>query len=105
MGKLCNIATRPRSGLDPPWLIAKSVTMKLRKVSGCEDKACPTVYVSDRGTAVVQGDHVHSAEGLTLGEGETAVELPPEIILNAVSELVESGASPDAVQRLREALK
>ncbi|PKW15067.1 hypothetical protein A8926_2746 [Saccharopolyspora spinosa] len=49
--------------------------MKLRKVSGCEDKTCPAVYVSGRGTAVVQGDHVH-AEGLMLGEGETAVELP-----------------------------
>ncbi|MBB5155569.1 hypothetical protein [Saccharopolyspora phatthalungensis] len=79
--------------------------MKLRKVSGCDDKTCPTVYVSDRGTAVVQGDHVTSAEGLTLGEGETAVELPPEIILNAVSALVESGVSADVVQRLRETLK
>ncbi|RKT85249.1 hypothetical protein SAMN05421805_1084 [Saccharopolyspora antimicrobica] len=79
--------------------------MKLRKVSGCEDKTCPTVYVSDRGTAVVQGDHVAGAEGLVLGEGETAVELPPEVILDAVSALVESGVSTDVVQRLRETLK
>ncbi|PKW19034.1 hypothetical protein A8926_7175 [Saccharopolyspora spinosa] len=65
--------------------------MKLRKVSGCADSDCPAVYVSDRGTAVVQGEHVTRAEGLSLAAGETAVELPPEIILDAVTALIESG--------------
>lgn len=45
-----------------------------------------------------------NADGLKLGEGETAVELPPEIILDAVAALVQSGISADTVQRLREAL-
>ncbi|WP_170837303.1 hypothetical protein [Actinopolyspora xinjiangensis] len=75
--------------------------MKLLKVSGCDDKTCPAVYVSDRGTAVVQGEHVLNADGLELGQGETAVELPAETVLNAVSALVESGTSPETVQRLR----
>ncbi|MBB5158592.1 hypothetical protein [Saccharopolyspora phatthalungensis] len=64
--------------------------MMLRKVSGCRDDDCPAVYVSDRGTAVVHGAHVPSAEGLTLGEGETAVELPPDIVLDAVTALAET---------------
>lgn len=78
--------------------------MKLQRVSGCDDNACPAVYVSDRGTAVVQGDHIMSAEGLALGEGERAVELPPDILLGAVAALVESG-SAETVHRVREALK
>ena len=84
--------------------MAEAVTVKLRKVSGCDDNTCPAVYVPDRGSAVVQGDHVANADGLKLGEGETVVELPPEIILDAVAALVQSGISADTVQRLREAL-
>jgi hypothetical protein len=61
--------------------------MKLRKVSGCADKDCPAVYVSDLGTAVVQGDPVIAADGLSLGEGEMAVELPTEIVLAAMRAL------------------
>ncbi|WP_406691385.1 hypothetical protein REH65_04385 [Saccharopolyspora sp. ID03-671] len=80
--------------------------MKLRKVSGCEEKTCPGVYLSDRGTAVVQGMHLPAAEGLEFSDGETAVELPTRIILGAVSSLVECpGISKDELRRLREALK
>ncbi|MCP2256269.1 hypothetical protein LY13_005059 [Prauserella aidingensis] len=56
-------------------------------VSGCDDKDCPAVYVSDRGTAVVQGFPVKSADGLRLGDGEEAVELPPKVILAAYDAL------------------
>jgi hypothetical protein len=80
--------------------------MELRKVSGCEDKSCPAVYVSDLGTAVVQGAHVPEAEGLEFGDGETAVELPAGVVLGAFSALLESpGISPDDRRRLKEALK
>lgn len=61
--------------------------MKLRKVSGCDKNMCPTVYVTDRGTAVVQGDPVAEAEGLTLGPGELAVELPIDVLTAALSGL------------------
>ncbi|WP_033401484.1 hypothetical protein [Actinopolyspora mortivallis] len=84
--------------------VFEPVSMKLRRVSGCENGTCPAVYVSDRQTAVVQGGHVPTADGLTLGEGETAVELPPDIVLGAVTAFAESG-SVETVQRLREALK
>ncbi|GAB3691797.1 hypothetical protein [Saccharopolyspora tripterygii] len=80
--------------------------MELRKVSGCEDKTCPAVYVSDLGTAVVQGVHVPEAEGLEFGDGETAVELPAGVVLSAFSALLESpGVRPDDRRRLMEALK
>ena len=78
--------------------------MKLQKVSGCEEDDCPAVYVLDRGTAVVQGDYFISAQGLTLGDGEAAVELPPDILLGAVAALAESG-SAEAVRKVKEALK
>lgn len=85
--------------------LAESVTMKLRKVSGdCADTSCPAVYVSDQDTAVVQGGPVADAEGLRLGEGEMAVELPADILLDAVLGLTRS-CSVEAVQRLKEGLK
>lgn len=75
-------------------------------MSGCEDKSCPAVYVSDLGTAVVQGAHVPEAEGLEFGDGETAVELPAGVVLGAFSALLESpGISPDDRRRLKEALQ
>ncbi|ASU80023.1 hypothetical protein CDG81_19105 [Actinopolyspora erythraea] len=64
------------------------MTMRLHKVTECKDDNCPAVYVSDRGTAVVQGNPVETGtEGLTLGDGESAVELPPEVVLAAVEAL------------------
>ncbi|WP_093422492.1 hypothetical protein [Saccharopolyspora flava] len=64
--------------------------MKLTKVTECKDDNCPAVYISDRGTAVIQGAVVNPpTEGLTLGAGETAVELPPEVVLSAVEALQE----------------
>ncbi|GAA0507475.1 hypothetical protein GCM10011581_20790 [Saccharopolyspora subtropica] len=77
--------------------------MKPRKVSGCDNGTCAAVYVSDQGTAVVQGNSVAHADGLELGDGESAVELPPDVVLDAVSALVES-AHAAAVHRLREVL-
>jgi hypothetical protein len=41
---------------------------------------CRAVYLSDRGTLVVQGDHVAAAHGMHLGEGEQAVEIPFEVL-------------------------
>ena len=43
--------------------------LKLTRLSGeCENGNCPTIYVSDRGSLVVQGDAVSHADGLTLGD-------------------------------------
>lgn len=60
---------------------------KLASPPGCDDGDCPTVYLSDRGTLVIQGDHVASADGMRLGQGEQAVEIPIEILRMAASAL------------------
>ncbi|MFC4084382.1 hypothetical protein [Amycolatopsis samaneae] len=59
--------------------------MKLRKLTDCRIDECPTVYLSDRGTVVFQGNTVTS--GLRLGPGEQAVELPLEVVRQALPEL------------------
>ena len=63
--------------------------MKLRKITGpeCENGNCPTVYVSEQGTLVVQGDAVSHADGLTLGNGEQAVEISVQLLREALSAL------------------
>jgi hypothetical protein len=45
------------------------------------------VYVADNGNLVVQGKLVEGAEGLKLGPGERAVELPIELAREAFSAL------------------
>jgi hypothetical protein len=68
--------------------------MKARKVSGdCEDGTCPAVYVTDQGTVLAQGKPVASAEGLTLGIGEMAVELPLSTLKQAVVVIEAKGQS------------
>lgn len=79
----------------------ESVPMRVLKVSGCDNGTCPAVYGSDHGTAVVQGIPVAAdVEGLTLGAGEAAVELPSEIVLGAVAALARSDSARSAVERL-----
>jgi len=54
--------------------------MKLTQISGgCIDGTCPTIYRSDRGTIVVQGDLVKDSD-VVLGEGEALVEIPAELL-------------------------
>lgn len=60
--------------------------MQLRKLAGtCEEDECPTVYLSDRGTVVVQGYTV--SHGLSLADDEQAVEIPAELLRRAVEGL------------------
>lgn len=62
--------------------------MKVRRIAGtCHDGLCPTVYVSDSGSVVVQGYTVSQADGLTLGEGESAVEIPADLLRAALEGL------------------
>lgn len=53
---------------------------------------------------MVQGDPVTSADGLRLGAGEMAIEVPVDIVLGAMLALARSGGA-EAIQRLREDLK
>lgn len=62
--------------------------MRLRRIAGdCHDGACPTVYLSESGSIVVQGYAVTRAEGLTLPDGEQAVEIPAELFDQAMKGL------------------
>lgn len=62
--------------------------MRLRQVSaGCEGGDCPTVYVTDRGTVVFQGDGLWEVDGLSLTSGEQAVELPIDVVQSALPAL------------------
>ncbi|CRK58702.1 hypothetical protein [Alloactinosynnema sp. L-07] len=45
------------------------------------------MYLSDRGTVVFQGDSVSLANGLRLGQGEQAVELPMTVVREAIRAL------------------
>jgi hypothetical protein len=54
--------------------------MKLTRLGGgCWDGTCPTLYVSDRGTIVVQG-WVVSDSDVTPPAGEALVEIPVELL-------------------------
>jgi hypothetical protein len=62
--------------------------MKLRLIAnnGCSGGTCPTTYLTDRGTAIVQGYLVNDPDTmaeLQLPPGETAVEVPVELLLEA----------------------
>lgn len=59
--------------------------MKLRFLgSTSDDGQCPTLYETDRGTIVVQGDQVTDPEALAqlrnVLPGETFVEIPKELL-------------------------
>jgi hypothetical protein len=66
--------------------------VKLVRVSEdgeCKNGNCPTVYRSDRGTLVIQGYTVDSAdaEGMTLPAGESLVEIPLAVLQEAARAL------------------
>jgi len=50
----------------------------------CGTTSCPQVYLSDRGTIVVQGTHVDSAEtDVATATGEVLVEIPMHLFRTA----------------------
>lgn len=62
--------------------------MKLHVIAdnGCSGGTCPTAYLTDRGTAVVQGYLVNDPDALAqlgLPAGETAVEVPVGLLVEA----------------------
>ena len=57
--------------------------MKLTKLAGCSGGTCPALYVSDKGTIVVQGSKVTDPEALAAVElpaHEALVEIPAELL-------------------------
>lgn len=52
----------------------------------CADgRTCPVVRATGRGTVIVQGYKLTAGDlaEITLGDGETAVEIPAELLLEA----------------------
>ena len=66
----------------------------VRKLAGdCKGGDCPTVYATDRGTLVIQGYILAPAavRQLTLPGGESAVEVPAELLLEAARRMGTEG--------------
>jgi hypothetical protein len=66
--------------------------MKLRLIAdtGCSGGTCPTAYLTDRGTAVVQGYVISDGEVLGqihLPANETAVEIPVSLLVDAARQI------------------
>ncbi|MFG2224331.1 hypothetical protein [Streptomyces sp. NPDC048644] len=58
--------------------------MQLTKlVSTCDYDNCPTLYATDRGTFLVQGE-TPTDHGLEIPGHETLVEIPVELIRKAI---------------------
>ncbi|WP_395294431.1 hypothetical protein ACF9IK_13335 [Kitasatospora hibisci] len=58
--------------------------MELTRIAGsCEDGDCPTLYLTDRGTLAVQGEHL-TEHRLQVPAHETLVEIPIELIRKAI---------------------
>ncbi len=66
--------------------------MKLEKISTrgwCSDSDCPTVYKTDRGSFVIQGNILSACdlESVKLGAGEGVVEIPEQLLSDVVNKL------------------
>lgn len=60
--------------------------MKTTKlVSTCDIKNCPTIYATDRGTLLFQGE-TPTDHGLRIPAHETLVEIPAELLRKAIRE-------------------
>jgi len=60
-------------------VVGRGWGMRLVKLVGCSGGTCPTIYATDRGTVVVQGERVTDHDALAamdLPAHETAVEVP-----------------------------
>ena len=58
--------------------------MRATKIAGCDRNECPAIYVTDTGTVVAQGKPVHNVDGVTPGPGEIAIELPLDVLREAL---------------------
>jgi len=56
-------------------------------VTVCGSGSCPTLYETNRGTYVVQGYVVGSDAGVDLPDGESLVEIPAELLAEAIRTL------------------
>jgi hypothetical protein len=72
-----------------PGAEAATGPIVLRAVANeCSSGECPTVYVTDRDTVVVQGYLLRpEAAGISVADGESLVEIPLDLLGTAVRNL------------------
>lgn len=58
------------------------MALRLTKVgyTDCAGKSCPTVYATDRGTYIIQGNLVTEDSGLEIPSHEGIVEVPVDLL-------------------------
>lgn len=62
--------------------------MRVQRLAGeCDFDDCATVYLSDRGTMIFQGGLIRSVPDVRFSPGEGAVELPVNVVREALREL------------------
>lgn len=62
--------------------------MEAKLISGgCDGGNCPAVYVTDQESVIVQGFNLDNSRpsGVSLSEGESAVEIPVDIWRRAIA--------------------
>lgn len=78
--------TNPKNAEGPP--VTPEPAPRLL-ISLCGGGTCPTVYSTDRGTVLVQGNAVTD---LPVPDGELLVEIPREILLEAARRIQQQDA-------------
>lgn len=63
--------------------------MKLQLIGGCSDDSCPRIYISDRGTFVIQGTVLSEDDTrqMRFAVDENAVEIPENLLLEVAKRL------------------
>ncbi|MGW5676270.1 hypothetical protein ACWEV4_14535 [Streptomyces sp. NPDC003860] len=59
-------------------------------VSTCDFRDCPTIYATDRGTLLVQGE-TPTDHGLELPANETVVEIPMDLVFDLIRKGLRAG--------------
>jgi hypothetical protein len=78
--------TKPSDADAPgkPWYKG----MELEVVANqCTGGACPTIFRTGHGTLIVQGDTVTAPPGTDFPDGEGLVEIPIELLLEAINKV------------------
>jgi len=81
--------TTHKETVTSPETPAATATPRLEILAAqCGGGTCPTVYRTDRGTAVVQGYQVaDGTTGIEVPDGERLVEIPVEVLLAAADQI------------------
>ena len=67
---------------------------KLTMLATCANGSCPTIFQSDRGTYVIQGNALDAQlVGVNLSAGELLVEIPSDLLARALADRAPAGGN------------